>query len=1033
MKTKLTYSIITALALVGAATFIGCSGSGGSTDETATATLEGTFVDSAVDGLTYKGNLNGVTSAGGHYSFKGTDRVEFLLGDKLKLGSLVPKTSNVSPLDFFDGKLLVTDTKVQKLATLLQSLDSDGDATNGITILPETVAILETLVAGLDGGTDLESFDFTSLTVSELTALLQSVVDATSPVVIVDPDTNTTTTVEDVVVEPDDAVDHLEESLYGTQPPSSVIVGTKLACDNTGEASYIATDAADFNASQTLKRNVSATSTSDEARLNSNSHNSIESLENPVFARSANGTLIDGVTKVHPIAVSYNEQIVGDYEMGDGSADIGDPDHRDAVFFSLSLDGGLTWSKKQISASDKKSSIKVKWNGTQIDYLGHTQKPTMAREGNNILLAWNDKYCPSGNPFNLAQVEVDGNSTYPSDVFAVNGKQGVIDYEGIIAPNGKTVYEVPFSCVWTARGVVDVDGNVTWRAPMQLTTGTRDSNHIWIEGSEAGFAITWQEDTTGLRSGKGEGPGDGWSGATTNRGSDIWYSSIKMEDFDDVNGTDELDTTKPKSMYNFHYPVRVTDNEKCAVGDTKPYCQLMCDTYGYVDLNTSNNAGSAITRCKTYDVDMLTNTQVILDGDTGASRSALKILETDKHEFVVVFGYEETKGLSESNPGEPDQDKGLVDTNISAEGKSVYFESFKFDAIDAFDENNISTILTTPMPMVSAGNIINVKVPEAVYTTDENNITTATGVTDQMIYENARRLVIGEQIDSCNADKFTFAFMYKQSFETQGSSSDMFVRVNEGFTYDSFVALEDRNVTNISAQEPIVVENIVDYNVTWTSANLDDNTYDNMNDNTFSPRIFLRGNDIYTGFEYTPNDVKTQQENMPSNFHTHIYVDTKSIGGNSGWQGPVNVTQVTKGGTTTVDARFVPTGEGNFLETGLESDKSNPNVLFVTWGEIDWINNENHDLGKAESNLYYKRALFDNTTGSWNWDANASNLATKEGAVIQEKEVETFATPNGKILFNVWLQEEEFATWDSSDPDSGLDSWFGRVDYNISK
>lgn len=1014
MKTKITYSLITALALVGATTFIGCSSSGGTTDDTTTSltTQEGTFVDSAVQGLTYKGSLSGTTNAGGHYSFKGTDRVTFLLGDKLKLGSLVPKTSNVSPFDFFDGQLLVTDTKVQKLAMLLQSLDADGDASNGITITAATIAVLEAKLLEMYPGVDLATFDFTSMSVEELTTLLTAVVAAT-------PDDPTTDADNDVVVTPDDATDHLTETLYGQQPPVTTLEGTKLACDNAGEASYIVTDAADFNASQPLKRNVSATSTSDAARQNSNSHNSIESLENPVFARSASGTLIDGVPKVHPIAVSYNEQIVGDYEMGDGSADIGDPNQRDAVFFSLSLDGGLTWSKKQISASDTKSSIKVKWNGSEIDYLGHTQKPTMAREGNNILLAWNDKYCPSGNPFNLAQVEVDGNTTYPSDVFAVNGKQGVIDYEAIVAPNGKTVYEVPFSCVWTARGVVDVDGNVTWRAPMQLTTGTRDSNHIWIEGSEAGFAITWQEDTTGLRSGKGEGPGDGWSGATTNRGSDIWYSSIKMQDFDDVNGTDELDTTKPKSMYNFHYPVRMTDNEKCAVGDTKPYCQLMCDTYGYVDLNTSNNAGSAITRCKTYDVDMLTNTQVILDGDTGASRSALKILETDKHEFVVVFGYEETKGLSESNPGEGDKEQGTVDTNISAEGKSVYFESFNFNAIDAFNENNISTILTAPIPMVSAGNIINVKVP------DQND-------TSNMIFENARRLVIGEQIDSCNADKFTFAFMYKQSFETQGASSDMFVRVNNGFTYGSFIPLEDRTVTNISAQEPIVVENIVDYNVTWTAANLDDNTYDNMSDNTFSPRIFLRGNNIYTGFEYTPNDIKTQQENMPSNFHTHIYVDAKSNGTDSGWQGPVNVTQVTKGGTTTVDARFVPTGEGNFLETRLESDKSNPNVLFVTWGEIDWINNENHDLGKAESNLYYKRALFDSTTGSWNWDANASNLATKEGAVIQEKEVETFATPNGKILFNVWIQEEEFATWDSSDPDSGLDSWFGRVDYNVS-
>ncbi|MDD5202716.1 MAG: choice-of-anchor O protein [Sulfurimonas sp.] len=1015
MKTKLTYSIITALVLSGAAMINGCSSSG-SSDAAEAVTQTGTFVDSAVEGLSYKGVLSGTTDGDGHYLFKGTDQVEFLLGT-LSMGSLTPKTSPVSVLDFFGSTTTIDDEKVQKLIVLLQSLDVDGDASNGITISAATIAVLEAQMALLHPNQTLDD-----LTLAEMTTLVTAVVTATAPVVIVDPETNTTTTVNDEVVSPEDATDHFTESLYGPQPPVATLSGTTLACDSTAEASYnvvdisgVADAAADFNASQTLKRNVSATSTEDAARQNSNSHNSISSLENPVLARSANGELIDGITKARPIALSYNEQVVGEYEMGDGSADIGDPDQRDAVFFSLSLDGGLTWSKKQISASEDKSSIKVTWNGTEIDYYGHTQKPSMAIEGRYILLAWNDKYCPSGNPLKLEQTLVDGNITYPADVFAVNGTQGVIDYEAIIAPNGKTVYEVPFSCVWTARGIIDGEGNVTWHAPMQLTTGSRDSNHIWIEGSEAGFAMTWQEDTTGLRSGKGEGPGDGWSGATTNHGSDIWYTSIKWDDFDDVNGTDE-NTTKPKSMFNFHYPVRITDNEKCAEGDTKPYCQLMCDTYGSVDLNTSNNAETAITRCKTYDVDMLTNTQVVLDGDTGASRSALKILETDQHEFVVVFGYEETKGLSESTPGEGDQDQGDAETIIALEGKSVYFESFPFNAIDAFDENNISTILTTPMPMVSAGNIINVRSP------DQN--------TSELIYENARRLVIGEQIDSCNADKFTFAFMYKQSFETQGSSSDMFVRVNNGFTYDSFIALEDRNVTNISAQEPIVVDNIVDYNVTWTSANLDDYTYNNMNDNTFSPRIFLRGNNIFTGFEYTPNDVKTQQENMPSNFHTHIYLDGVTSATGSGWQGPVNVTQVTKGGTTTVDARFVPTGEGNYVVSGLDSDRSNPNVLFVTWGEIDWIDNMDHNLGKAESNLYYKRALFDAITSTWNWDANTSVLANKEGAVIQEKEVETFARPDGKVLFNAWLQEEE--EYNSSDPDSGLDTWFGRVDYNIS-
>jgi hypothetical protein len=1022
MKTKLTYSIVTALALVGAVTFIGCSSSGSSSDEAAATTLEGTFVDSAVQGLTYKGNLSGVTDAGGHYSFKGTDRVEFLLGEQLSLGTLVPKTSQVSVLDFYDGQLTVSDTKIQKLIVLLQSLDSDGDTSNGITISADTITLLEGILAADPYNvTDLTTFDFTSLTMTELSDLLTALVDATPD----DPENPADT---DVVVTPEDAEDHFTETLYGPQPPAITLSGTKLAC-TPDTAIITATDAADWNASDPLVRNVSS-HTTDDTRERGTSHNAIANMSGVIVnAREASGTLIPDV-QYHPIVISYLQEVVydataadGGYEMGDGSADIGDPNQRDAVFFATSLDNGETWKSQVVSDSTAKSSTQVTWAGSLINYGGHAQKPKMAIYGNRIMMAWHDKYCPSGNPFDLAQVTVDENVTYPDDFFAVNGTQGSIDYtaddgEVMIAPNGKEVYEVPFSCVWTARGTMDVDGNITWHAPMQLTTGKRDSNHIWIEASDAGFAMAWQEDTKGLRSGKGAGPGDGWSGATTNHGSDIWYSSLKMSEFDDINETAALEDTKPKSLYNFHYPMRITDNEQCQVNDSKLYCQTLCDTYGSVSSTTLNNAGTTIERCKTYDVDMLTNTQVILDGDTGASRSALKILKTDMNESVVILSYEETKGLSENTTGTGDQDQGTVDTIIEYEGKSVYFESFNFNAIDEFNATDSDIIQKMSMPLVSAGGIVNMKIP------DENN-------TSNMIYENARRVVIGSHIDSCLAENFTFALLYKESFETQGASSDMFVRVNNGFTYDTFVALNDAvagdlNVSNVSAQIPIVPDSILDYTVQWTADNLDDYNYENKDDNTFSPRIFLRGTEsggdsIFTGYVYSPDANKTASENgnMPSNFHVHVY-------SNGQWNGPVNVTGIVKASATSVDPRLFTTPKGNSLSP-LDSDKySDPKVLFLTWGEIDWIDPTDQNLGKSETGLYYKRSI----DGGLTWDVNTTMLANKDFGYIEEKEVNSYASPDGKTFYNVWIQESE--EYNSSDHFSGLDTWFGRVDYNIS-
>jgi hypothetical protein len=102
------------------------------------------------------------------------------------------------------------------------------------------------------------------------------------------------------------------------------------------------------------------------------------------------------------------------------------------------------------------------------------------------------------------------------------------------------VGEIPYSCVWTARGTIELvppgQGStvtadevwgVRWRKAERLTSGRRDAYKLSIDGVEgAGFALSWQEDPEGLRPGYGEGPGEGWSGATGNHKTDIWYSSI---------------------------------------------------------------------------------------------------------------------------------------------------------------------------------------------------------------------------------------------------------------------------------------------------------------------------------------------------------------------------------------------------------------------------------------------------------------------------------------------------------------------------
>jgi hypothetical protein len=821
------------------------------------------------------------------------------------------------------------------------------------------------------------------------------------------------------------------------EPPPLAVTGTSLACDastitpvSTIAAGLTVADPDSIPAINISKEEAKTGLAASEARPNAG--NTIKRLSAIVTAQTPDGSeALDPVTSdpigdVHPLVVNYTEQVKGPYELGDGSADIGDPNALDDVFVSLSLDNGATWKKVAVGETADKSSINVTWNSaSNTPYGGHSHKPTMEIQGNNILVAWNDKYCPSGNPFDLEDPATE-------DYYQVNGNQGSIDYAGIVAPNGKTIYEVPFSCVWTARGVFgDPEGDgtyaVEWRQAQQLTSGTRDSNKIWIAPADVGFAIAWQEDTEGLRSGKGAGPGEGYSGATTNHGTDIWYTHITMDAFDDVctdaDCTATTDdpaaiaalTTKPKAAVNFAYPVRVTNNETCSPGDKKLYCADHCSTT--VDLEKGNQSGDVVTRCVDDDLDYMTADATIapeaavLNGDTGASRPALKILKTnaDVPEYVAILAYEETKGLAESTQ----QDQGTVDTDIAVEGKSVYFESFFWDQ---------------PVD-ISASRPVNLRVPGA--TVDASDVVTLTGLD---IYENARRVVIASQVDSCEmADgDYTFGLMYKQGYDTQGAPSDMYIRMNKGFTYEEF---ED-TATNVSARESVYDEDGKVTSISWSTDNLDDMSYDNPLDNTFSPRAFLRGDEIYTGFEYTPNWRQTSNGTTPNNFWIHRYVDAL-------WQGPQQLTYVNGASGTaeakvsTLDPRFLSTPKGS--NTSLASDQSNPDVLFISYGTFDM------ETG-TELDLYYSRStdkgatweFFDSATDSvvavpglndivGDADDVYRHAKLASRADVEEKEVQAVATPDGTMLFNAWLQETETLC---ADPWCGLESRFGLVNYD---
>ncbi|WP_024461978.1 hypothetical protein [Marinimicrobium sp. LS-A18] len=106
----------------------------GSDDEPTAGSRTGTFVDSAVAGVTFTNapsGVTGTTDAQGRFTFEPGDTVTFSIGDL----SFPPTTARgvITPLTIA-GTDDPTDVVATNIARLLQTLDFDGDASNGIDI-----------------------------------------------------------------------------------------------------------------------------------------------------------------------------------------------------------------------------------------------------------------------------------------------------------------------------------------------------------------------------------------------------------------------------------------------------------------------------------------------------------------------------------------------------------------------------------------------------------------------------------------------------------------------------------------------------------------------------------------------------------------------------------------------------------------------------------------------------------------------------------------------------------------------------------
>jgi len=485
----------------------------------------GHFVDSPVQGLyvetpTYEGML--LEDAKFDY-FPG-ENADVYLGSVL-LGSPLAD-HKVSPLDIFPSAD-TDDIRVANMARLLQSLDLDGEPKGGILITPEVVGAFDQAV---------EYFGLTDLDWADELHIENVILKTHEFAALLDPPV-TSLVLRDLEEARGHLNDTMNNAMFRKRVSRTPGLGSSKAKMNV---STVWQPALPANADETTR--AEALRYYDE-----------------------NGAVVKEVSDAKPLVVTFTD---ADPETGEHD-----------VWAAISRDDGHSWKRKNISRSADRTSFTL---GTGQEYFGGVKKPVFQVKGNKILIAWTSKYAHGGKP--RYSIKTDDDYTYDDayaveDIWGVAGPQRSHNY---VEDGFPEVGEIPYSAVWTCRGIIvtqaDLDkgigrfvGDIVWFKPERLTSGRRDALQLFCgAASSVGFAIVWQEDPDGLRPGKAAGPGEGWSGATTNHKTDIWYSYVTWADHSKidtnfVSGGDpqhDLDVlTRPKVLVPMSLPMRVSDND----------------------------------------------------------------------------------------------------------------------------------------------------------------------------------------------------------------------------------------------------------------------------------------------------------------------------------------------------------------------------------------------------------------------------------------------------------------------------------------
>ena len=174
MKTKMM-GLTLSLAAASVMTLTGCGGSSSNAPVAAPEAFYGNFIDDAVGGVSFEcTGASGLTAADGYFgTCAAGSTVTFSIGG-LVLGSSTATADSIFFVTDIAGTSRndIGNEEVLKIASLLQSMDTDGDPSNGITVPPEAAAAFSS---------DVDIADLTSEEVSVITGAIVVTLQVTYP------------------------------------------------------------------------------------------------------------------------------------------------------------------------------------------------------------------------------------------------------------------------------------------------------------------------------------------------------------------------------------------------------------------------------------------------------------------------------------------------------------------------------------------------------------------------------------------------------------------------------------------------------------------------------------------------------------------------------------------------------------------------------------------------------------------------------------------------------------------------------------